>query len=100
MTHDTNIDPYLPEKRTFIGPAEGWEAHAVYLVAVAYNKNNPVHRALLHVGFLKDSPSGKVPGNYSEIWLHSYDSPIVVGGAYYLRVIRKLCSAEDMGMKT
>ena len=84
----------LPPMKKVLAPVNGWEAGAVYLVAVALSKANVVHRAILHVGFLNHDLE---PGNGSLIWGNSYDDgPVMFGGAYYLRVIRKLVHGAEM----
>ncbi len=88
-------DPFLHEDAAplIMAPPEGWQEHAVYLVAVSWNPGNPVHRALLHIGFVDDDGS---PGNYSEVWANDYDEGVHVRGAHYLRVIKQLATAEEV----
>lgn len=88
-------DPFLHEdtKPLIMPPQDGWQEHAVYLVAVSWSPTNPVHRALLNIGFVNEDGS---PGNYSEIWANDYDEGLFVRDAHYLRVIKQLATAEEM----
>lgn len=45
-----------------LAPNKGWEERTWYLVEVAFNNNNPVHRKLFFTGFITD---GK-PCGYNE----------------------------------
>jgi hypothetical protein len=91
-----NNYPFLHESKqpSIEPPEDGWKEHHVYLVAVAWSPGNPIHRALFHVGFLDDSGE---PGNYSEIWANDYDYSMSFQKAHYLRVIKELATAEEMG---
>ena len=74
--------------RTVIPPETGWKEHTYYQVEVAWSSSNPVHQAILGVGFLgANSPDGQ-PGNYSEIWNHSYDCACDFRTAWYVRVVK------------
>lgn len=81
----------LPTEKAIIPPVGGWKENTVYLVDVAWKAANPVHRAMLHVGFVH--ADGRF-GNYCEVWLNNYDCPESAGGAYYLKAVRELV---DMG---
>lgn len=70
-----------------------WESESWYLVDVAYNKSNPIHRALFYTGFMH---VGK-PGNYNVIIGHSYaGEPMRYVDAYYIKPIKKLLGPEDL----
>lgn len=77
-----------PEVKTISPPNFAWEANAVYRVMVSYRKANPIHEAILHVGFLNDDGT---PGAYSSIWRNSYDCTCAFRDVHYLEVIEKLC---------
>lgn len=79
-----------PEKRTIIEPKEGWKAHTVYLCDVAFSKHNPIHRALVAIGFVE---KGK-PGNYSEAWSNSYDTSYQFRELHYCKPIKELCKLK------
>lgn len=82
----------LPPAERAIGmPQGGWKAHTVYVVEVSYGPTNPIHKALLNVGFLdkQDKPAG-----YSEIWRANYECPMRFGKAHYLAVIKEVITLE------
>lgn len=76
-----------PKEREIIAPENGWQSHTAYLVHVSYDRTNPIHAAILHVGFVDN---GK-PGAYSYIWRNSYDGPMDFSEVYYLKVVKELC---------
>jgi len=80
---------HVPNFRGIFPPAGGWKPHTVYLVRVCVNANNPVFRAVLHVGSVNE---GK-PGGYSEIWSNTIDL-IQVHECYYLEAERELCELK------
>ena len=67
------------------------EGH-IYIVEVAWRSSNPVHRAILHVGFLNKDGNF---GSYCEVWCNSYEEFEYAGNAYYLKVIKDLGPLED-----
>lgn len=67
-----------------------WEAGHVYIVDVSYRAGNPIHRAILHAGFVKE---GKL-GAYSQVWCNTYEEPHSVGCCRYLKVISDLGHIE------
>lgn len=81
----------MPPKEKSI-EAYAFEPHGLYLVDVACNPGNPIWRAVLHVGFVRD---GK-PSNYSAVWRNSSDE-VPFRELHYLKVIKKLATAEEMG---
>jgi hypothetical protein len=76
-----------PAERTIETPPGGWKANTIYVVKVAFKPTNPIHTALLHVGFLDDK--GR-PAGYSEIWRGNYERPIRFGSAHYLAVVQEV----------
>ena len=80
MTKDQEFTPKGIENYTFK------EGH-IYLVDVAWRSSNPVHRAILHVGFLNNDKSF---GGYCEVWSNNYDEARRAYSAYYLKVIKDL----------
>lgn len=67
------------------------EGH-VYIVDVAWRSSNPIHRAILHIGFLNKAGSF---GGYCEVWRNSYADWEYAGNAHYLKVIKDLGPLED-----
>ena len=77
-----------------IPPLEGWKAHTYYLVEVSFSSHNPVHLAILAVGFLGINSSEGIPGNYSEIWKNSYDHTYHYRDVYYIKAIKELVTID------
>ena len=61
-----------PQKRTIIAPEGGWVAQAYYVVDVAMAPDNPIHRAIFHVGFLR----GDTPAGYNAIMKMDNEDPV------------------------
>lgn len=70
----------------FVDDSPFKEGH-VYIVDVAWKSCNPVHRAILHMGFL--TGKGKF-GAYCAVWCNNYDDPRPASSAYYLKVVKDL----------
>lgn len=83
-----------PGKQTIIAPKNGWEPKTYYIVEVAFNKANPIHRAIFYSGFL-NAPV-KNPDGYNQIWNPSYEPGETkqITDAHYLKVIRKIKGVE------
>lgn len=75
----------LVPKKEIIVPEGGWKENTYYVVQVSYSPTNPVHTAILGVGFLQEDGS---PGSYSEIWCTSYDSRVLFRDAWYIEVVK------------
>lgn len=71
-----------------ISPPDGWKEHTIYIVKASHHKYNPVHFALLHVGFLNKD---KTPGAYSKVWQNSYDEPYDITELYSVEYVKELC---------
>lgn len=56
--------------------------HTCYLVEVCYSKGNPIHEAILFIGFNN--------GGYCEIYENSYDKPHHLSDAFFIKVIKEL----------
>ena len=74
----------------FYKPKEGWKPHTWYLIDVAYRNTNPIHRAVLHTGFLDNDE----PSSYNFIVAPSY-GPVEYGSAHYLKPIRVVATPAD-----
>lgn len=59
-----------PAERTIRHPEEPYEEHCWYVVRVAFNANNPIHPAVLYVGFLHDNK----PGGYSRFFQPTWEN--------------------------
>lgn len=73
--------------KTILKPTQGWDAHAWYIVEVAYEPNNVIHKALFYSGYLDGE--GR-PGGYNCLINPSYDCNPSIGKVYYLAVINKI----------
>ena len=83
-----------PKDRTIIPPDNGWKAHTYYLVEVSCFQSNPIHKAILGVGFLGANSEPGQPGNYSEVWNNSYDYAHKFYKIHYLKVLKELCTFD------
>lgn len=88
------IDYRLESKPNKTSPPRGWKEHTYYLVEVSHGPGNPVHLAILAVGFLGINAQEGVPGNYSEVWNNTYDHAYHFRDIYYLKPIRELVTIE------
>lgn len=79
-------------KQEIIPPQGGWKESTWYLVEVAFNENNPVHKDLFYSGFL-NGPNG-TPGGYNMLVAQGecqgYERIV------YLRAIREIVRKEEM----
>ncbi|MBU0564916.1 MAG: hypothetical protein KJ890_15610 [Gammaproteobacteria bacterium] len=75
-----------PQNRTLITPPEGWEPESWYQVEVSFNRNNPVHRALLFTGFLHDGQ----PGNYHYLTSSGWEELSKLDELHYLSPLKQL----------
>jgi hypothetical protein len=83
------------KKQIIVAPEKGWEDHTWYLVEVAYHKNNPVHRDLFYSGFI--DKINKIPSDCN--FLPGYGYLRRIEDTYYLKVIRKVVSADELDSK-
>lgn len=77
---------FLPESKTNVEElltSNEVEDHTCYLVDVSWNKSNPVHEAVLFMGF-------KETLGYCEIYNNCYETPSNATEAYYLKIKKKL----------
>lgn len=49
-------------KKTIIPPEHGWKERQYYVVEVAFNEHNPIHKALFYSGFLNGGTNEAFPG--------------------------------------
>ena len=83
----TALNDLPPKQRTIIAPEQGWVAHTLYLVHVAYHSGNPIHEAYFKVGFLHSNGD---PAGYSEVWNNNYDGSQSFGRVHFIEVIKEL----------
>lgn len=87
--------PLPPKDKTIIPPTDGWKEHTYYWVRVSYRPSNPIHSAILGVGFLGANSEPGQPGNYSEVWCNTYDRAELYSKVHYLEVIRELDTSDQ-----
>jgi hypothetical protein len=89
----------FPPGRACIPPEGGWKEGTFYLVDVAHKSTNPVHKALLHVVFLRTVKKNEKPPRYGTpvdgvvlhtygIWQHTYKRSYE--DFYYLRAVKEI----------
>jgi len=85
----------LPSAKVKIVPDGGWEPLTWYLVNVSLNSNNPIHIKFLYTGFLDKNGN---PSGYSGLSSTNYidNEPSSYHGVYYLKVIKRLFSDEEL----
>jgi len=70
-----------PSERSIEAPNGGWQK-GVYLVDVAFNKNNPIHGAILCTPFVR----GGQPFNET-LFCHCWEENHQIRDMHYLKVI-------------
>lgn len=93
-----------PERKRHI-PEGGWVAQAYYIVDVAFNASNPIHRAILFTGFLngedRKTKEKDLPGGYACLMrgggyeTQGYD----YGRAYWLKPVRLLLTQDELDVE-
>lgn len=98
-------------ERTVVTPDNGWET-GIYLVDVAYEPTNVIHRAILCVDtveYFDEIDSSLVEAmdikekEWDELhsihnWIHcsGYENPYHTTDVYYLKAVRKLCDKDEL----
>lgn len=72
----------LFDSKTFL-KREDIKEHTVYLVEVSWRPGNPMHKAILFIGFKT--------GAYCDIYSNCYDEVFPLARAYRLKIIKELC---------
>lgn len=75
-------------KRGVIPPEEGWKENTYYIVDVAFNRHNPVHKAIFFTGFLNGRDGG--PGGYNQLFNPSWEGHQELGDMYYVKAVELL----------
>lgn len=89
--HQTPLNLGFDAPQLF-GPVEGWKEQTYYVVDVALSKHNPIHRAILFVGFITN-PERPLGGGYSCILNGKYEDPADASRIFYLKAI---CEIKEM----
>jgi hypothetical protein len=98
MTQSKKQATKIPNK--YIGiPLNGWKERTWYLVEVAFHPDNCIHRAMFFTGFLNGKDNG--PGGYNCLVSIGgcYEDEQEIKDVFYLVVIKKLFSEEDLNSK-
>lgn len=74
----------LKIKRCVIPPPGGWNPNTYYIVDVAFNSSNPIHRAIFYTGFL--SKGGHPQGYNSFVTSDNAE----ISDAYYVKALAEL----------
>ena len=83
-----------PEKHEIIPPEGGWKELTYYVVDISVNKNNPVHRAIMYVGFLgKQNP---LAGGYTGLMRTSGADCYPVNTLYFIRAVCEIPEMNEM----
>lgn len=82
-----------PKQKTIILPDGGWRERSYYVVDVAYNAQNPVHRSILYTGFL-NGPEG-TPGGYEEIFNPTAEEKLSFRNVHYLKAISEIVDMRE-----
>lgn len=84
-----------PESRERPDP-KVWTPNTWYLVEVAFNKHNPIHRSMFYTGFLNGKNDG--PGGYSGFQAINYagGDETHISEAYYLKIVKRLFSTNEL----
>lgn len=79
-----------PPSKTLIPPPKGWKEQTYYVVDIAVSKSNPIHRAILYVGFLNGPKDQPLRGGYTSLLRAMYDEVFDPNRLHYLRVVSEI----------
>ena len=83
----------MPTESKITPPRKGWVQLTYYLVRVAFNKYNPVHRAVFFTGFLHEG----IPAGYAQVWKGGgYERPYNYDEIYYMEVIKVIATEKEL----
>jgi hypothetical protein len=87
---------------TIIPPEDGWKEHTLYLAEVSYFAQNPIHNAMVYVGFLDSEGE---PGNYSGVMqflpsIHECDMDKKIKQMYYVKILDVLAGPAKTRVST
>lgn len=72
---------------------EGWKEQTYYVVEVSFGSHNPIHRAILYVGFINQM-KGPLSGAYSNMFQATWEPEVQhPHEAYYIKAI---CEIKEM----
>jgi hypothetical protein len=76
-------------------PKGGWKERAYYVVEVCFNKDNPIHKAILYTGFLNGED--KSPGGYSGLFNPTYEPEFQrLTDVYFMRVVYQIEGMQEV----
>jgi hypothetical protein len=86
----SQLNQLPPSAKTVIPPPNGWEDQTYYVVEVAHRTTNPIHRAILYVGFIPNKPHNPLAGGYTTLWSATYGQEYNPMKLHYLKFISKI----------
>lgn len=79
-------------ERTIIPPYNGWVSKTYYLVDVALDANNVIHKSIFYSGYcVNDVPSG-----YNKLFNPTYDRNLTIDDVYYLKVLKGIKDLQQI----
>ncbi len=86
-----------PAIKTLKMPLEGWTENTYYVVDVAFNKDNPIHRSILYVGFTHQKQGWEgLRGGYTALMNGTYDGKELPAYCHYLSVVSTITDMWDV----
>lgn len=79
-----------PKERRRIEPEGGWKERTYYVVEVASGSCNPIHRAILYVGFLNGRRDYPLGGGYTCLFNATYEGLEVPESMHYIKYISEI----------
>lgn len=73
-------------------PIGGWKTNTWYLIDVSFGKTNPIHRAVLYTGFVREDGE---PGGYNIVVNPSYDQMFKYSELYYVKPVRLIVEEDE-----
>ncbi len=83
----------LLNEKTILPPEGGWKERTYYVVDVAYQPTNIIHKSIFYTGFLNGQKS--TPGGYNQIWNPTSDEKTTYLDAYYLKFISEIPDMKE-----
>jgi hypothetical protein len=81
-----------PKEKNIIAPAGGWEPSTFYVVDVAFNSTNVVHRSIFYSGFCHHG----IPAGYNQIFNPSYEENIPFNKVHYMKAVKRLFDRDEL----
>ena len=85
-----NVGDLPPKERRRIEPEGGWKERTYYVVEVASGSANPIHRAILYVGFIPERRPYPLSGGYTTLFNATYEGLEVPESMHYIKFIAEI----------